>query len=105
MAWKIEVDGKTFRTDDLTLDEALLVEEATGLTWTALNPLRSAKDCRAVVRAFLLRSHGEAEAEAILKKLKASAIVESINVADDDLPDSYADGLPNPEGAPSTPTS
>lgn len=105
MAFKITVDGQEFRTDDLTLDEAVAVEKATGTSWLYLNPLRSGEQCRAMMVAFLSRSRPPAAAEAFVGALGIREAIASVTKVDEDLPDEYEDGLPKAAAAPSTPTS
>jgi hypothetical protein len=62
MPVRITIDGQSFLTDDLTVDEAVGIERATGVSWLQLNPLVSADHCRAVMVAFLSRQIPEEEA-------------------------------------------
>lgn len=105
MAFQITIEGEVFRTDDLTLDEAVAVEKATGTSWLYINPLRSAGDCRALMVVFLSRKRSKAEAEAYVKGLSMAAGIAAVQTVEEDLPDEYEDGLPKAAGGPSTPTS
>lgn len=99
---RITVGGKSFLTDDLTLNEAEAIEKATGESWLSLTPYRSAVHCREIMRAFLLRDHSEAEAEEILSGMTVSKALDAVEVVDDDLPEVMEDGRPKAEGAAST---
>jgi hypothetical protein len=110
VAFEVTIEGETFRTDDLSLDEAIMVEKATGTSWLYINPLRSAGDCRAVMVAFLSRSRSKADAEATVARLFGGpkgmkAAIDAVKTVEEDLPDEYEDGLPKAGGGPSTPTS
>lgn len=105
MPYSIKLDGREYNTDDLTLDECIALEKELDRSWVAIVPLRSATDCRAVMRAFLLRDRSPEEADAFLSKLSAGKALRSVNVVDSDLPDEYEDGLPKAEGESETTTS
>ncbi len=105
MAFELTVAGEVFRSDDLTIDEAVAIEKATGTSWLYLNPLRSGETFRAMAVAFLRRTKTPAEAEAIVGKLGLRDAIAAVKVVEEDLPDEYEDGLPKAEGDPSTPTS
>lgn len=105
MAFEITIEGEAYRTDDLTLDEAVAVEKATGTSWLYINPLRSAADCRALMVAFLCRTRSKGDAEAIVQKLGMRQAIDAVKRVEQDLPDEYEDGLPKAVGDPSTPTS
>lgn len=105
MPYEVVVEGKKYRTDDLTLDEAIAIDVETKSTWGAILPLRSASDAKAVIRAFLLRDRTPEEAEAILSTFTAGKAVQAINPVADDLPDEYEDGLPKAEDGQETSTS
>lgn len=112
MPYSVKIDGKVYNTDDLTLDECIEVEKyvrrldpEAPRTWGSLMPLRSAVDCKAVMRVFLLRERTPAEADAFLSTLTAGKAVDAVDKVEDDLPDEYEDGLPKAEGEPETTTS
>ena len=104
MPYRITLDGKDYNTDDLTLDEAIAVEKVTGNSWSVVVPLRSATDCKAVMRAFLLRDRTPEEADAFLSKLSAGKALRAVEVVPDDLPDEYEGGFPKAEGESETTT-
>lgn len=91
-----------FTTDDLTLDEAIEVERDTGETWLRLNPYRSAVHAKAILAAFLARTVGADEARRRVGEMSVSAVVDSIDVVDDDLPSMFEGGIPKGEGEPQT---
>lgn len=55
LSWSIDMPdlGIEIAEDDLTIDEAILIEKMTGTTWASIDPVRSAADCRAVLAACL----------------------------------------------------
>jgi hypothetical protein len=102
MPYRVTVDGEAFLTDDLTIDEAIAVEKATGTSWVFINPLRSADDCKAIMVAFLSRSKPRPEAEGIVGSLTIRDVLKAVERVDDDLPTEYEDGLPKAEAGTST---
>lgn len=102
MGYEITLDGEAHRTADMSLDEAVAVEKATGTSWLFLNPLRSAEQCRAFMVVFLSRTKSPAEVEAFVAKLGMAAAIASVKEVDDDLPEEYEDGLPKAADAPET---
>lgn len=94
MATEVTLDGKTFRTDDLTLDEVCQIESVTGTTWLSMNPVRSATVCRAVMVAFLSRDRDATEAAKFVGALTADEAAKALRVADDDLPTEFEGGVP-----------
>lgn len=105
MAFELTLDGQVFRSDDLTIDEAVAIEKATGTSWLYLNPLRSGEVFRAMAVTFLLRDRPKADAEAYVGKLGIKAAIAAVDEVAEDLPDEYEDGLPKAGGDPSTLTS
>lgn len=102
MAIEVTVDGKTWRTDDLTLDEAVEIEQACGVSWININPYRDAKQCRAIIVAFLTRERGAEEAAKLAGAMSLADTLEAIRVADDDMPTEFEDGIPKAEAGTAT---
>ena len=102
MPFEVSFGDQKWRTDDLTLDEAIAIEKVTGRSWMQINPFASAEDCKAIIVAFLGREMDEQAAAAKVGALSLGEVLDSINVVKDDLPSEYADGLPKEEGGPST---
>lgn len=97
MPYKVTVQGQTFTTDDLTLDEAVAIEAATGETWRAINPLRSAAHCREIMTCFLARTKGRDDAASFVGALSMNEALDGVEFeADPDLPSEYSDGMPVP---------
>lgn len=90
--------GQTWRTDELSLREAIEIEKATGKSWMLINPFQSATDCRAIMVAFLARDMAPEVAESKVDGLSLREVLDCVDVAKDDLPDVYEDGLPKAEG-------
>lgn len=99
MAMKVTVGGQVFLTDDLTIEEAERVEDATGESWLYINPLRSAKHCKAIMRQFALRSMSEAEADKAINGLTVKEALEAVEsvTEDSDLAAEWVDGMPDPK--------
>lgn len=74
LTWSIVMPdlGIEISEDDLTIDEAMLIERMTGTTWAAIDPVRSAADCRAVLAACLSQRQNMTadEADAKLRGVK-----------------------------------
>lgn len=61
--------------DDLTIDEAMLIERMAGCQWGEIDPVRSANDARAVLAACLSQRQN-LTAEQATEKLKGITVVE-----------------------------
>jgi len=107
MPFELVLEGKTYRTDDLTIEEAEIIEDVSGRTWLQLNPMRSAKEFRAVAVAFLSRDFDADKAKLMVAGLAIQTAQDAVRFVDDDLPRLFEDGLPDPkaEGGNSTSTS
>jgi hypothetical protein len=81
-------------TDDLTLDEMVVVEEECGATWVRFNPFLSSKHARAGLVAFVARSIGRDEAARKVGALSVKEAVACFEVVPDDLPEVFEDGIP-----------
>jgi hypothetical protein len=102
MPFEVSFGDQKWRTDDLTLDEAISIEKVTGRSWMQVNPFVSAEDCKAIMVAFLAREMDPQAAEAKVGGLSLGEVLDSIKHVKDDLPDEYVEGLPKGEGGPST---
>lgn len=94
MPFQITVGEEKFRTDDLLLDEAIAIEKETGHSWVEINPLRSAQDCRAILKTLWARQVGPVEAEKRVAVLTLRDVLACVTWVKDDLPDIYEDGHP-----------
>lgn len=101
MPFEVSVGDRKWRTDDLTLDEAIGIEKTTGRSWMQINPFVSAEDCKAIMVAFLGREMDSGSAEAKVGALSLREVLNSVELVKDDLPDQYVDGLPKGEVGPS----
>lgn len=107
MPWVLSFEGKEWHEQSLTIDQCERIETATGESWLTINPLRSAKHCRAILETLLADDGMSAdEATAKIKATRADKLLDgkAIRFVDDDLPETYTDGNPK-EGDPSTATS
>lgn len=100
----VTVEGETFSTDDLTLDEAVAIEAELGVSWLLVDPLVSALHCRAIMRTFLARTRSAEEATKIVGAIGVGTALDAVNIIADTLPYMFEDGLPvpNPGAAPAT---
>jgi hypothetical protein len=57
--WKVVYHDQEFTEDDLTLNEARLVERISGTNWGMLNPVSSASECQAIITACLHTRQGK----------------------------------------------
>jgi hypothetical protein len=105
MPFELTIDGKVYRTDDLTIAEAEQLEEECGQTWLALNPMRSAKEFRATAALFLRRSRDPEVAAKEAAAITIKVAQENMRWVDDNLPTEFADNIPKVGGSPSTTTS
>jgi len=95
MAWVFTVDGQKFSTADLTLDEVVAVEQATGVGWYALNPVESAAQARALLVEIYARTRSRDEAKKIVGALTVRDAARSIDWEnDDDRPIEFENGIP-----------
>jgi hypothetical protein len=96
----VTFDGEEFDTDELTLDEAIAVEKATGHSWHEINPFRSGEDCKAILVTVASRRVSREEAEKRVGAMTVAQVLGSIDVKrKDDLPEMFEDGIPLPAPA------
>lgn len=79
--WKVDYDGDEITQDSLTLQEAATVEKLSGQSWAYLNPVNSARECLAIITAFLVhrRNMREVDAKAQAGKLTVEDAVASVS--------------------------
>ena len=102
---RVSFAGDSWVLDDLTLDEFALIEDEVDVTWVRFNPLVSSKQARAVLTSFLARTIGHEEAARKVGALSIKEAAACFEVAREDLPEVYEEGLPKEEAGPSTPGS
>jgi hypothetical protein len=89
------VDGQKVRSDDLTLDEIITVEQTAGVGWYQLNPVESAVQCRAFLVQIHARTRTREEAEKLVGGMTAREAAAGIDFTeDDDRPIEFDDGMP-----------
>lgn len=111
MPYVITFEDKRWNTDDLTINEGIEIEEATGESWVFINPFRSAKHWKAIVLAFLKRDTDETEAENRIEAFcrgqgsitKALDLVKTVEDGES-LPSMFQDGQPDPKAEGATET-
>jgi hypothetical protein len=84
MAFKVTVDGESWLTDELTLDEACALEEEIGATWHTMEPINSARHARGIIARFLARKVGLELAQARVGTMTIAQILECIGTSEDD---------------------
>lgn len=95
MPWKLVLDGVELVEDDLTVGECERIEQLTEETWHTIHPLRSAKHAAAVIEVVMSRSGEPVEKCAEkARSLTMRQVLDAFTNVDDDLPDSFADGIP-----------
>lgn len=76
LTWSIKMPALDVEIteDDLTIDEAMLIEKVTGTNWAQIDPVRSAADARAILAVSLSQRNGltPAEADERLKTVRAA---------------------------------
>jgi len=83
--WRIDLGDVHVGEEDLTLDEAYKIEAESGTNWQAINPTRSARDCRALLKV-LLQTRGGLEAHAAddrLAHLTVTEVLDAISLHDE----------------------
>lgn len=73
--WRVNFDGVSLSEDDLTLDEAVQIEDAAGTTWAMINPMSTAKHCRAILRV-MLTSRGSLSGDQADERLAKATVTE-----------------------------
>ncbi|MCA1572414.1 MAG: hypothetical protein LC798_19360 [Chloroflexi bacterium] len=103
MPFEIRFEGHTWKTEDLTLDEAIRIEQVTGRSWLRINPFAYGKDAAEVIAMFLSRDGEDFnEARARVGKLRTGDIIDCFHIVPEDLPDTYQDGNPLAAEGPAT---
>jgi hypothetical protein len=88
-------DGRKVTADDLTLDEAVNAEAATGDSWLELNPLQHAAHCRALLVELYARAMPRDDAVKKVGALGLKAAIDSVDwSSDDDRPIEHNEGIP-----------
>lgn len=64
MRWVIAHPEVEVREDDLTLEEAEMIERITNQTWASIDPYQSARECRAILAVALQKRAGKSAQEA-----------------------------------------
>lgn len=88
MPLKVTVDGRSARSDHLTLGDVLAIEAMTGKPWPKLNPFVSARD------AFALASALFGPAGAVAARHQSPDVSTWIEAVEDDLPDAFRECIP-----------
>jgi hypothetical protein len=77
--WKVEWGSYLVTEDDLTVDEAALLEQATGKPWGETRPTDSVHDVRAVLAVVMVTRHSMTPEDAATE-LRSLAAHEALNV-------------------------
>lgn len=87
MPFEFTLQDKTYTTDSLTLDEAVLLEEELGKPWSLLSPTGTAREYQAIARVLLTRDFGAEQAAKLTSAMTISEIPDSVRwvgLAEDD---------------------
>lgn len=68
-SWRVVLDDLEIGEDDMTLDEAMKAEKASGTTWLTLDPRTSAAHCQAIL-SVVYQTRGGLTAEQADEKLR-----------------------------------
>jgi hypothetical protein len=98
-------DGVPHRVGTLKVREVESLEVTLGCRYVEITPLGNMRHKLAMMAIFLGRDRSEAEVEQIISDIDLRSVDEMWDLQEDDLPDSYEDGIPNRGGEPSTVTS
>lgn len=81
MRWQLNHPDVQVREDDLTLEEAEMIERVTGMSWATIDPYSSAVECRAILTVCLQKRCGKtpAEAAAITGKIPVTEATELLS--------------------------
>lgn len=104
MPWRLTLCGETFREDELTVQQAYDIEDATGLNWREIHPLNSAKVALELGVLLLAGRTGITPAEAREKigALGMNEWLDAYKAVSDDLPTAWNGDVPLSEGEDST---
>ena len=95
MPFLFTLDGKEFNSDDLTVDDAVQIEQLMDKSWLDINPILHGAAFRAMGIVFLTPHLGKDKATEYMGKLKIIETMDHVRwVGEDDLPDVYEDGIP-----------
>jgi hypothetical protein len=108
MPFRVTLDGKSWLSEDLTVDETCEIEAAVEDDWwfVVTAPVKTAKHARAILTALSARTHGKAEAAKRVGAMTARQMVDAFELVDDhDRPIEWVDGLPvvDPKSEPGEP--
>lgn len=81
MRWKITHPEVEITEDDLTLEEAELIERVTRQSWAQIDPYASAVECRAILTVCLQKRAGKTPKEAadLTAKLTVTSTTEMLS--------------------------
>lgn len=95
MPFVFTLDGKEFNSDDLTVDDAVQIEQLMDKSWLDINPILHGAAFRAMGIVFLSKHMDKKAAESYMGKLRIKDTMDHVRwVEEDDLPDVYEDGIP-----------
>lgn len=104
MSYRVTVDGRSWLTDELTLDEACAIEEELGLSWHSMEPINSAKHAKAIIARLMTHVANPAECptlDAAKRRVGCMTITEVLECISLDAPAKADEGeAPKAEGEP-----
>jgi hypothetical protein len=100
MPFIFNLDGHEFTSDDLTVEEAVRIEELMGKSWLDINPVLHGSAFRAMAITFLSTHMDRKDAIAFVGAIKLNKVLDHVRwVEEDDLPVEFEDGIPKSEEA------
>lgn len=100
-------EGHRYHLGDLRVREVEALEVSLECRYVEIVPFASMKHKVAIMAVMLLRDRPQEDVEKIISDLTLDSVDKMWEMADDDMPEIYVDGVPDPKAAaaPSTPTS
>lgn len=106
MSYRVTIDGHSWLTDELTLDEACAIEEELGMSWHTMEPINSARHAKAIISRLMAHREGVTLdlARARLGEMTVQQVLACMTV-DKKPGESAGQAAPKAEGTPSGDTS
>lgn len=92
MPYLFDVDGRSWTSEDYTLDEMCAAESETKVKWEYLDPTQEAEARRAMIAAYFTRTMPADEARKQAGALTGRQV--SVTTVKDDRPIESQDGIP-----------
>jgi hypothetical protein len=108
MPFRVTLDGRSWLSEDLTVDETCDIEAEVEDGWwfIVFEPVKTAKHARSILVRLSAREHGMEEARKRVGAMTVGQMFAAFEpVPEDDRPEQYEDGLPvvDPKSEPGEP--